>query len=124
MVPVRVASPSTDVPTTRVSVRATGPASTRASGPSWDTDRTTDTSGTEAPADPEPRTDARGGTATSSPSCSMYICAWVPPVRMAVASVAAQTGSPQPSYTQRGPSTECSAVPMSDPSAASSGPAR
>ena len=58
------------------------------------------------------------------PSTSKYCSAWPLPVRIAWASAAAYTGSTQPSYTQRRPSTECSVVPTSHPSAPSRGAAR
>ena len=75
-------------------------------------------------ADPLPRTVISGGRVSRRPSMSMYCSACAPPVRIAVASALAQTGSPQASYAHRGPRTECSMVPTRWSSAPTSGAAR
>ena len=110
-VPVRVASPSTDVPTTRGERDGQRAGGDRGDGPSSLTESTDGRGGTSAPGAPEPRTSIRGGTSTSSPSRSITICAWVPPVRIAVA-----TSPPRPGRRTRRtpsalPSTLWSVVP-------------
>ena len=122
-VPVRVCAAAISVPTTRAITSSSPSAVTTVVDPS-SRQATSSTTGTAVPAVPLPTTVADGSRVVIAPSTSIVSSACRPPVRMVAATVATQTGSPQASYTQRGPSTECSDVPTRCASPPASGAPR
>jgi hypothetical protein len=104
-------------------VSTSGPAETTvASGPS--VAATAASSGTAAGGVPLPTTRTVGSRRSSPAPVSISSSASWPPVRIAAASAPIATGSAHPSYTHRGPSTECCMVVTSASSAPASGAAR